>query len=194
MMGKSWDFGFFFLLFAKDTPRRSQSSFEDSFSFYATVSLAMAKGSRRSIYWDLSSLFYWHHQHQSRKSSFNFKLPVGYDNFTSRPNWRQKPTTCPYLIKSIQEQQQQLKNYTSMSTSMIPTTNETPANEIEPEPRSRAALRMSRRVLIKAGTSVVANDDGSPSLTRLGAIVEQIAELNQAGVEVIFVSSGAVGM
>jgi delta-1-pyrroline-5-carboxylate synthetase len=80
-----------------------------------------------------------------------------------------------------------------MST-LIPTTNATPANDVEHEPRSRAALRMSRRVLIKAGTSVVANDDGSPSLTRLGAIVEQIAELNQAGVEVIFVSSGAVGM
>lgn len=62
------------------------------------------------------------------------------------------------------------------------------------ECRSRAALRMARRVVIKAGTSVVANDDGSPSLTRLGAIVEQIAALNQAGVEVIFVSSGAVGM
>jgi len=62
------------------------------------------------------------------------------------------------------------------------------------EPRSRAALRLSRRVLIKAGTSVVANDDGSPSLTRLGSIVEAIAELHQAGVEVIFVSSGAVGM
>jgi delta-1-pyrroline-5-carboxylate synthetase len=81
---------------------------------------------------------------------------------------------------------------------MIPITSDTPANnpepEIEREPRSRAALRMSRRVLIKAGTSVVANDDGSPSLTRLGAIVEQIAELNNAGVEVIFVSSGAVGM
>jgi len=52
------------------------------------------------------------------------------------------------------------------------------------EPQSRAALRMSRRVVIKAGTSVIANDDGSPSLTRLGAIVEQIAELNHAGVEV----------
>jgi delta-1-pyrroline-5-carboxylate synthetase len=62
------------------------------------------------------------------------------------------------------------------------------------EPRSRAALRMARRVVIKAGTSVVANADGSPSLTRLGSIVEQIAELHQAGVEVIFVSSGAVGM
>jgi delta-1-pyrroline-5-carboxylate synthetase len=70
--------------------------------------------------------------------------------------------------------------------------HQTPTN-VE-EPRSRAALRMARRVVIKAGTSVVANEDGSPSLTRLGSIVEQIAELHQAGVEVIFVSSGAVGM
>lgn len=62
------------------------------------------------------------------------------------------------------------------------------------EPKSRSALRSARRVCIKAGTSVVANEDGRPSLTRLGAIVEQIAELNNRGVEVIFVSSGAVGM
>jgi delta-1-pyrroline-5-carboxylate synthetase len=62
------------------------------------------------------------------------------------------------------------------------------------EQRSRAALRMARRVVIKAGTSVVANADGSPSLTRLGSIVEEISELHKAGVEVIFVSSGAVGM
>ena len=32
-------------------------------------------------------------------------------------------------------------------------------------------------VLFTAGTSVVANDDGRPSLTRLGAIVEQVAEV-----------------
>jgi delta-1-pyrroline-5-carboxylate synthetase len=49
-------------------------------------------------------------------------------------------------------------------------------------------------VCVKAGTSVVANEDGRPSLTRVGAIAEQIAELNARGVEVIFVSSGAVGM
>lgn len=41
---------------------------------------------------------------------------------------------------------------------------------------------------------MVANDNGSPSLTRLGAIAEQISELIQQGVEVIFVSSGSVGM
>ena len=46
------------------------------------------------------------------------------------------------------------------------------------EPQSRKALRNARRILIKAGTSVVANDDGRPSLTRLGAICEQIAEVS----------------
>lgn len=64
----------------------------------------------------------------------------------------------------------------------------------ETEPVSRATLRSARRVLIKAGTSIVANEDGHPSLTRLGAIAEQIGELVRSGVEVIFVSSGAVGM
>lgn len=63
-----------------------------------------------------------------------------------------------------------------------------------PEAPSRAALRRARRVCVKAGTSVVANEDGRPSLTRLGAIAEQIAELAGAGVQVILVSSGAVGM
>lgn len=62
------------------------------------------------------------------------------------------------------------------------------------EPPSRAALRRARRVCVKAGTSVVANENGSPSLTRLGAIAEQIAELRNEGVDVIFVSSGSVGM
>lgn len=62
------------------------------------------------------------------------------------------------------------------------------------EPASRSSLRKARRVLVKAGTSVVANEDGRPSLTRLGSIVEQISELNRSGAEVIFVSSGAVGM
>ena len=62
------------------------------------------------------------------------------------------------------------------------------------EPASRSALRQARRVIIKAGTSVLTNENGQVSLTRIGAITEQIAELVNDGVEVIFVSSGAVGM
>jgi delta-1-pyrroline-5-carboxylate synthetase len=64
-----------------------------------------------------------------------------------------------------------------------------------PPPPSRLALKRARRVCIKAGTSVVANEDGSPSLTRLGAIVEQIGQLVvHHNTQVLFVSSGAVGM
>jgi delta-1-pyrroline-5-carboxylate synthetase len=48
--------------------------------------------------------------------------------------------------------------------------------------------------IFTAGTSVVANEDGRPSLTRLGAICEQMADLNRRGIEVIMVSSGATGM
>mmetsp|Transcript_26955 Transcript_26955/g.57722 ORF Transcript_26955/g.57722 Transcript_26955/m.57722 type:complete len:783 (-) Transcript_26955:672-3020(-) len=62
------------------------------------------------------------------------------------------------------------------------------------EPKSRSILRSARRVCVKVGTSVVANENGRPSLTRLGAVIEQIAELHARGIEVIFVSSGAVGM
>lgn len=49
---------------------------------------------------------------------------------------------------------------------------------------SRAALQRARRVCIKSGTSVVANEDGRPSLTRLGTTTEQIAELHRDGIEV----------
>lgn len=63
------------------------------------------------------------------------------------------------------------------------------------EPPSRAFLRRAHRVCIKAGTSVVANPNGTASLTRLGALTEQIAELVlQENKQVILVSSGSVGM
>jgi delta-1-pyrroline-5-carboxylate synthetase len=63
------------------------------------------------------------------------------------------------------------------------------------EPLSRSIVRSeARRVVVKAGTSVVTNEDGRPSLVRLGALVEQISELHRVGIQVIFVSSGAVGM
>lgn len=62
------------------------------------------------------------------------------------------------------------------------------------EPASRSVLRTTRRVIIKAGTSVLTNENGQVSLSRIGAITEQIAELVKSGIEVIFVSSGATGM
>ena len=62
------------------------------------------------------------------------------------------------------------------------------------EYQSRALIRTANRVVVKCGTSIVTNENGQVSLTRLGAIAEQISELVKSGTEVIFVSSGAVGM
>lgn len=49
-----------------------------------------------------------------------------------------------------------------------------------------------RRIVIKAGSNVLTRDDGRPDTTRISALVDQIARLHRAGIEVILVSSGAV--
>jgi len=51
-----------------------------------------------------------------------------------------------------------------------------------------------KRILIKVGTSVVANKDHTAALARVAATVEQIVELKNFGKEVILVSSGAIGL
>lgn len=51
---------------------------------------------------------------------------------------------------------------------------------------------MFRRITIKVGSNVLTRSDGSLDVTRMSAIVDQIAELRAAGTEVILVSSGAV--
>lgn len=90
--------------------------------------------------------------------------------------------------------------------------------------RGRADLRASKRVVIKAGTSIVSTPEGYPSLSRIAAIVEQVALplpaclaartlsrvacplnlsssppmqvafLKQDGKDVLVVTSGAVGV
>ena len=47
------------------------------------------------------------------------------------------------------------------------------------------------RIAVKIGSNVLARKDGTPDVTRLSALVDQIAELHKAGVEVILISSGA---
>ncbi|MBA0725777.1 hypothetical protein Golax_022336 [Gossypium laxum] len=47
---------------------------------------------------------------------------------------------------------------------------------------------------MKVGTAVVTRNDGRLALGRLGALCEQIKELNSQGYELILVSSGAVGL
>ena len=43
--------------------------------------------------------------------------------------------------------------------------------------RMRTHLKASKFVVVKAGTSTVSHDDGTPSLPRLGAIVEAVSQL-----------------
>eukprot|EP00290_Baffinella_frigidus_P007092 CAMPEP_0180135762 /NCGR_PEP_ID=MMETSP0986-20121125/11040_1 /TAXON_ID=697907 /ORGANISM="non described non described, Strain CCMP2293" /LENGTH=441 /DNA_ID=CAMNT_0022076555 /DNA_START=94 /DNA_END=1419 /DNA_ORIENTATION=+ len=58
----------------------------------------------------------------------------------------------------------------------------------------RIALSNSRRVVVKVGTAVVSNSDGTLALARIGALVEAIKELKNEGRQVLLVSSGAVGL
>uniref|UniRef100_A0A1J3GKF5 Delta-1-pyrroline-5-carboxylate synthase n=2 Tax=Noccaea caerulescens TaxID=107243 RepID=A0A1J3GKF5_NOCCA len=60
--------------------------------------------------------------------------------------------------------------------------------------RSRAFAKDVKRIVVKVGTAVVTGKGGRLALGRLGAICEQLAELNADGFEVILVSSGAVGL
>nr|AHM25913.1 delta 1-pyrroline-5-carboxylate synthase [Calotropis procera] len=59
---------------------------------------------------------------------------------------------------------------------------------------SRAFVKDVKRVVVKVGTAVVTRADGRLALGRLGALCEQIHELNSQGYEVILVTSGAVGV
>ncbi|KAL7147742.1 hypothetical protein ABFS83_06G127100 [Erythranthe nasuta] len=65
---------------------------------------------------------------------------------------------------------------------------------MEAEDSTREFMRDVKRVIIKVGTAVVSRDDGRLALGRLGALCEQIHELNDMGYEVVLVTSGAVGV
>lgn len=53
-------------------------------------------------------------------------------------------------------------------------------------------MRELRRVAIKIGSNVLARRDGTLDITRMSALVDQVAELRRAGMDVILVTSGAV--
>ena len=48
------------------------------------------------------------------------------------------------------------------------------------------------RIAVKIGSNVLTRRDGTLDVTRMSALVDQIAGLHKAGVEIILVSSGAV--
>ena len=49
-----------------------------------------------------------------------------------------------------------------------------------------------RRIVIKVGSNVLTRSDGKLDVTRMSALVDQIAWLRKQGIEVILVSSGAM--
>ena len=59
---------------------------------------------------------------------------------------------------------------------------------------ARLAVAAARRVVVKLGTRVVTHDDGTLAMGRLYGVIEEATRLRKAGVEVLVVSSGAVGL
>ena len=49
-----------------------------------------------------------------------------------------------------------------------------------------------KRIVVKVGSNVLTRKDGKLDMTRVSALVDQIAELRKNGMEVILVSSGAM--
>jgi glutamate 5-kinase len=58
----------------------------------------------------------------------------------------------------------------------------------------RTRLHQAKRVVVKAGSNVVLDAEGYPSLGRLFGLIESLAALRRSGRDVILVSSGAVGL
>lgn len=51
---------------------------------------------------------------------------------------------------------------------------------------------MKRRIVIKIGSNVLTRTDGKLDITRMSALVDQIAELHRSGTDILLISSGAV--
>ncbi len=49
-----------------------------------------------------------------------------------------------------------------------------------------------RKITVKIGSNVITRKDGKLDITRISALVDQVAALHQQGIEVILISSGAV--
>lgn len=49
-----------------------------------------------------------------------------------------------------------------------------------------------KRIAIKIGSNVLTRQDGTLDITRMSALVDQVAELHHAGMEIVLISSGAV--
>ena len=59
---------------------------------------------------------------------------------------------------------------------------------------ARERVSAARRIVIKLGTNVIIRDDGAAAVGLIHGVVESAINLRRAGKEVIFVSSGAIGL
>ncbi|XVF55200.1 hypothetical protein PTKIN_Ptkin06aG0017700 [Pterospermum kingtungense] len=59
---------------------------------------------------------------------------------------------------------------------------------------TRALVTNVKRLIVKVGTAVVTRADGRLAVGRLGALCEQLKELNSQGYEIVLVTSGAIGL
>lgn len=57
---------------------------------------------------------------------------------------------------------------------------------------SSASDKVLNRIAVKIGSNVLTRKDGTLDITRMSALVDQVAELHRKGVEVVLISSGAV--
>jgi glutamate 5-kinase len=70
-------------------------------------------------------------------------------------------------------------------SSLVPTTREGTARE---------RVAAAQRIVIKLGTNVIIRDDGAAAVGLIHGVVESAINLRRDGKEVIFVSSGAIGL
>jgi glutamate 5-kinase len=59
---------------------------------------------------------------------------------------------------------------------------------------ARQRIAAARRIVIKLGTNVIIRDDGAPAVGLIHGLVESAINLRREGREVLFVSSGAIGL
>ena len=57
----------------------------------------------------------------------------------------------------------------------------------------RAALKDAKRIVVKVGSKVLVESTGRPDSQRMKQLVDELAQIQNSGGEVIFVSSGAIG-
>lgn len=53
-------------------------------------------------------------------------------------------------------------------------------------------MYLYKRIAVKIGSNVLARKDGTLDITRMSALVDQVAELHKKGIEIVLISSGAV--